>query len=72
MNKGIFTLLRTIILLKKFDAFSHQPISGFKNLIHGSERATNIVLFGGIKFNIDDVLYSTISKKNLLGFKNIQ
>lgn len=47
-------------------------ISGFKNLIQGSERATNIVLFGGIKFNIDDVLYSTISKNNLLGFKNIQ
>ena len=48
-----------------------QTISGSINLIEGSGRA-NILLPGGTKLFIDNALYSTKSKRNLLGFKDIR
>ena len=41
------------------------------NLIEGSERA-NIMLPKGTKICIDDVLYSSKSRRNLLSFKDIR
>ena len=48
-----------------------QTISRSINLIEGSGRA-NILLPGGTKLYIDNALYSTKSKRNLLGFKDIR
>ena len=45
-------------------------ISGSSNLIEGSRRA-NIMLPKGTKFYINDALYSSKSRKNLLSFKDI-
>ncbi|PIN15441.1 hypothetical protein CDL12_11914 [Handroanthus impetiginosus] len=46
-------------------------ISGSTKLIEGSGRA-NILLPGGTKFVVDDALFSSKSKKNLLSFKDIR
>ena len=46
-------------------------ISGSLNLIEGSRKA-NIMLPKGTKLYIDDVLYSSKSKRNLLSFKDIR
>ena len=46
-------------------------ISGPADLIEGSGRA-NITLPGGTRFNIDNALYSSRSKRNLLSFKDIR
>jgi hypothetical protein len=46
-------------------------ISGISNLIEGSERAC-ILLSEGIKLIINDALYSSKSRKNLLSFKDIR
>ena len=45
-------------------------IFGTTNLVEGSGRA-NIMLPNGIRFHINDVLYSRKSRRNLLNFKNI-
>ena len=45
-------------------------ISGTENLIEGSERV-NIMLLNGIRFYINDALYSSKSTRNLLSFKDI-
>ena len=47
------------------------PISGPVNLIEGSGRAT-IILPGGTILHLQDALYSTQSKHNLLSFKDIR
>ena len=44
---------------------------GSTNLIEGSRRA-NIMLPNGAKLQINDVLYSSRSSKNLLNFKDIR
>ncbi|KAF7137709.1 hypothetical protein RHSIM_Rhsim07G0041900 [Rhododendron simsii] len=46
-------------------------ISGSANLIEGSGRA-NIVLTNGTNLSIDNALYSTRSRRNLLSFKDIR
>ena len=46
-------------------------ISGPVNLIEGSGRAT-IILSGGTILHLQDALYSTQSKRNLLSFKDIR
>ena len=46
-------------------------ISGTSNLIEGSGRA-NIMLPKGIRFHINDALYSSKSTRNLLSFKYIR
>ena len=46
-------------------------ISGLVNLIEGSGRAT-IILPGGTILHLQDALYSTLSKHNLLSFKDIR
>jgi hypothetical protein len=46
-------------------------ISSLSNLIHGSRRA-NIILPKGTKFCIDDDLYSSKSRRNLISFKDIR
>ncbi|KAG2724097.1 hypothetical protein I3760_01G002100, partial [Carya illinoinensis] len=46
-------------------------ISGSSNLIEGSRRAY-IVLPNGTKFYIDDALFSSQSRRNLLSFKDIR
>ena len=46
-------------------------ISGTSNLIEGSRRA-NIVLPNGTIFHINDALYSSKSRRNLLSFKDIR
>ena len=51
--------------------FNVQIISGPVDLIKGSGRAT-IVLLNGTKCQIDDVLYSNKSNRNLLSFKDIR
>ena len=45
-------------------------ISGTTNLIEGSEKA-NIMLPNGIRFHINDALYSSKSTRNLFSFKDI-
>ena len=50
---------------------SVSTISGTSNLIEGSERA-NIVLPNGTRFHINDALYSSKSRRNLLSFKDIR
>jgi hypothetical protein len=50
---------------------SINTISGLSNLIKGSGRA-NIILPKGTKFCIDDVLYSSKSRRNLISFKDIR
>ena len=45
-------------------------ISGPVNLINGSDKAT-IILPGGTILHLQDALYSTQSKRNLLSFKDI-
>ena len=45
-------------------------ISGTTNLVDGFGRA-NIMLPNGTRFHINDVLYSSKSKRNLLSFKDI-
>ena len=49
---------------------SVSTIFGASYLIEGSERA-NIMLPNGTKFHINDALYSSKSKRNLLRFKDI-
>ena len=46
-------------------------ISGLVNLIDGSSKAT-IILPGGTILHLQDALYSTQSKRNLLSFKDIR
>ena len=46
-------------------------ISGTTNLVEGSGRA-NITLPNGTRFHINDVLYSSKSRRNLLSFKDIR
>ncbi|KAG2725105.1 hypothetical protein I3760_01G050800, partial [Carya illinoinensis] len=46
-------------------------ISGSSNLIKGSRRAY-VVLPNGTNFCIDDALFSSRSRKNLLSFKDIR
>ena len=46
-------------------------ISGSSNLIEGSGRA-NIMLPNGTKIRINDALYSSKSRRNLLSFKGIR
>ena len=46
-------------------------IYGTTNLIEGSGRA-NIMLPSGTRFHINDALYSSKSKRNLLSFKDIR
>jgi hypothetical protein len=50
---------------------SINTISGSSNLIEGSERA-NIILPNGTNFCIDDALYSSKSRRNLISFKDIR
>jgi len=50
---------------------SVNTISSFSNLIEGSVRA-NIVLPKGTKFYIDDALYSSKSRRNLISFIDIR
>ena len=45
-------------------------ISNTTNLVEGSRRA-NIILSNGIRFHVDDVLYSSKAKRNLFSFKDI-
>ena len=45
-------------------------ISSTTNLVEGSGRA-NIILPNGTRFHINDALYSSKSRRNLLGFKDI-
>ena len=45
-------------------------ISGTTNLVEGSKRV-NTTLPNGIRFHINDALYSSKSRKNLLSFKDI-
>ena len=45
-------------------------IFGTTNLVEGFEK-TNIMLLNGTRFHINDVLYSSKSKRNLFGFKDI-
>ncbi|CAN0883979.1 hypothetical protein LINGRAHAP2_LOCUS14704 [Linum grandiflorum] len=69
----------THIILKDKQYFSHlvmreanvSTISGSTNLIEGSGSA-NVVLHGGTKLHIDDALYSTKSRRNLLSYKDIR
>ena len=51
--------------------FNVQTISGPVDLIKGSRIAT-IVLPNGTKFQIDDILYSNKSNRNLLSLKDIR
>ena len=46
-------------------------ISGITNLVEGSGRA-NIMLQNGTRFHINDALYSSKSRRNLLIFKDIR
>ena len=46
-------------------------MSGTKNLVEGSRRA-NITLPNGTRFHINDALYSSKSRRNLLSFKDIR
>ena len=46
-------------------------ISGTTNLVEGFGRA-NITLSNGTRFHINDVLYSSKSRRNLLSFKDIR
>ena len=46
-------------------------MSGTKNLVEGSRRA-NIMLPNGTRFHINDALYSSKSRRNLLSFKDIR
>jgi hypothetical protein len=50
---------------------SVNTISGLSNLIEGSGRA-NIILSKETKFCIDDALYSSKSRRNLISFKDIR
>ena len=50
---------------------SVSTISGTSNLIEGFGRA-NIVLPNGTRFHINDALYSSKSRRNLLSFKHIR
>ena len=50
---------------------SVSTISGTSNLIEGSGRA-NIVLPNRTRFHINDALYSSKSRRNLLSFKDIR
>ena len=50
---------------------SVSTISGTSNLIEGSGRA-NIVLPNGTRFHINDALYSSKSRRNLMSFKDIR
>jgi hypothetical protein len=50
---------------------SVNTISSSSNLIEGSERA-NIILPKGTKLCIDDALYSSKSRRNLISFKDIR
>ena len=69
----------THTILKNQKYFSHlklakanvKTISGASDLIEHSGRAT-IILPNGTKFIIDDAMFSTRSKRNLLSFKDIR
>ena len=50
---------------------SVSTIYGTSNLIEGSGRA-NIILPNGTRFHINDALYSSKSRRNLLSFKYIR
>ena len=50
---------------------SVSTVFGTLNLIEGFERA-NIVLPNGTRFHINDALYSSKSRRNLLSFKDIR
>jgi hypothetical protein len=63
-TKNIFTHLK----LAKANV---NTISGTTNLIDGSGRA-NILLPNGTKLQINDALYSSNSRRNLLSFKDIR
>ena len=54
-----------------FASINVNTISSFVNLIQGFGRAI-IILLGGIKFIIDDALYSAESKRNFFSFKDIR
>ena len=45
-------------------------ISGTTNLVEGFGRA-NITLLNGTRFHVNDTLYSSKSRRNLLSFKDI-
>ena len=67
----------TILKEKKYFQYlilnkaSVNTISGSSNLIEGSGRA-NIILPKGTKLCIDDALYSSKSRRNLISFKDIR
>ena len=62
---------REFTWLSKYASDSNvSAISGTKNLIEGSDRV-NIMLLNGIKFHINDALYSSKSIRNFLSFKDI-
>jgi hypothetical protein len=67
----------TILRYKKYFQYlilnkaNINTISGSLNLIEGSGRA-NIILPKQTKFCIDDVLYSSKSRRNLISFKDIR
>ena len=46
-------------------------IFGTTNLVEGFEKA-NIMLLNGTRFHINDALYSSKSRRNLLNFKDIR
>ena len=49
---------------------NRSTISYTTNLVEGSKKE-NIMLPNGTKFHVNDVLYSSKSKRNLLSFKDI-
>ena len=63
-NKKYFTYL-------KLTKANVNTISDTTNLIDGSRRA-NILLPNGTKLQINDALYSSNSRRNLLSFKDIR
>ena len=63
-DKGYFLELRLIKV-------NVSTISGTTNLVEGFGRA-NIMLQNGTRFHINDALYSSKSRRNLLSFKGIR
>ena len=71
--------VRTHTILRHKQYFSNikmmktkvNTISGSTDLIEGSKRA-NIMLYNGTRFIIDNALFFTKSRRNLLSFKDIR
>jgi hypothetical protein len=66
-----FLRIRNIFQNLILNKASVNIISGLSNLIEGSRRA-NMILPKGTKFCIDNALYSSKSRRNLISFKDIR